>query len=103
MAMGDSIGYWEGNTFVVDVRNFSPDTWIDHDGSWHDDNLHVTETFTRRGNTLIYAVKWKIHVVRRTVHSEACNSDPGRSGKARGRGLPVRGTGSSHFVGTERH
>lgn len=56
MAMGDSVGHWEGDTLVVDVTNFSPDTWIDRDGAIHDDKLHVTERFTRQGNTLKYDV-----------------------------------------------
>jgi hypothetical protein len=56
IAMGDSVGRWEGDSLVVDVNNFSPDTWIDRDGSWHDDNLRVIERFTRKGNTLTYEV-----------------------------------------------
>jgi len=54
MAMGDSIGRWEGDTLVIDVVNFSPDTWLDMDGAIHDQNLHVIERLTRRGNTLKY-------------------------------------------------
>jgi hypothetical protein len=57
MAMGNSVGHWEGDTLVVDVMNFSPDTWIDRDGSWHDDNMHVIERFTRKGNSMVYEVR----------------------------------------------
>lgn len=56
MAMGDSIGRWDGDTFVVDVTNFTEDTWLDGDGSFHTENLHVVERFTRKGNTLEYQV-----------------------------------------------
>jgi hypothetical protein len=48
---GDSRGYWEGDTLVIDVTNFSPKT--DFQGSR--ENLHVVERFTRTGpNTLLY-------------------------------------------------
>ena len=56
MAMGDSIGHWEGDTLVVDVTNFNADTWLDMDGAFHDTNMHVVERFTRQGNTLKYEV-----------------------------------------------
>jgi hypothetical protein len=48
---GDSRGHWEGDTFVIDVTNFSPKT--DFQGSR--ENLHVVERFTLTGpNTLLY-------------------------------------------------
>ena len=53
---GDSIAYWEGDTLVVDVLNFDSETWLSRDGDYHDDNLHVVERFTRKGNTLEYDV-----------------------------------------------
>lgn len=56
MSNGDSVGHWEGDTLVVDVTNIDPDTWLDGDGSFHDQNLHVIEKFTRQGNTLRYEV-----------------------------------------------
>lgn len=56
MADGNAVGHWEGDTLVVDVTKFSPDTWLDLDGSFHDDNMHVVERFTRQGNTLRYEV-----------------------------------------------
>lgn len=104
MAMGDSIGRWEGDTFVVDVVNFSPDTWIDHDGSWHDDNLHVIETFTRKGNTLTYAVKMEDP----TLFAEPFTPKPitlilGAPGKHADEDYPCVEQDQPHFVGTERH
>jgi hypothetical protein len=53
---GDSIAFWEGDTLVVDVVNFDPETWLDGDGDFHDDNLRVIERFTRKGDTLEYDV-----------------------------------------------
>lgn len=56
MALGDSIGRWEGDTLVVDVTKLSPNTWLNRNGSFHDGNLHVVERLSRKGNTLIYSV-----------------------------------------------
>lgn len=52
MSMGDSVGRWDGDTFIIDTVNFSDDTWLDADGSFHTSKMHVTERFTRQGNTL---------------------------------------------------
>ena len=53
---GDSVAYWDGDTLVVDVVNFDSETWLSRDGDYHDDNMHVVERFTRKGNTLEYDV-----------------------------------------------
>lgn len=53
--MGDSRGRWEGNTLVVDVTNFKPETWLDAQGTFHGNQLHVIERYTRTApNTLRY-------------------------------------------------
>jgi hypothetical protein len=44
---GDSVGNWEGDTFVVDTVNFNGRTRLDTIGHPHSDALHVTERFTR--------------------------------------------------------
>ena len=41
--LGDSIGYWDGNTLVVETRNFRGNTGL-YGG---DENLHVVERFSR--------------------------------------------------------
>lgn len=50
--MGDSIGRWEGDTLIVETKNYNP--WHQYRGA-PTDNLTVTETFRRDGdNKLIY-------------------------------------------------
>jgi hypothetical protein len=54
-AHGDSVGRWEGDTLVIDVRNLLEDTWLGDNGLFHTANLKVTERLTRQGDTL----KWE--------------------------------------------
>ena len=44
--MGHSVGRWEGETLVVDVSRFTPNTWFDRSGNFHSDALRVTERYT---------------------------------------------------------
>ena len=44
--MGDSVGRWDGNTFVVDVVGFKPGGWLTG-GLVTSDALHLTERYTR--------------------------------------------------------
>jgi uncharacterized protein YdeI (BOF family) len=46
---GDAVGHWEGDTLVVDVKNFTDDTWMYAEGrvSFHSDALHIVERYTR--------------------------------------------------------
>jgi hypothetical protein len=45
--MGDSIGHWDGDTFVIDSVGFNDKTWLDRAGHPHSDKLHVTERLHR--------------------------------------------------------
>src|SRR5678816_3741392 len=51
---GDSVGRWEGDVFVVDVRNFVEDTWFGEDGYFHSDALRVIERLWKDGDTLVW-------------------------------------------------
>ncbi|HEY7191040.1 MAG TPA: hypothetical protein VH436_31020 [Vicinamibacterales bacterium] len=44
--MGWSRGRWDGNSLVVDVKDFNEETWFDRAGNFHSDQLHVTERYT---------------------------------------------------------
>jgi hypothetical protein len=49
--LGDSRGYWEGNTLVVDTTNFNDEGGVERSGR----NLHVSERFMRVApNVLLY-------------------------------------------------
>jgi hypothetical protein len=72
--LGDSRGRWDGDTLVVDVTDFNPETWLDRSGNFHSEALHVTErwTFVDRDTiaysaTLedpkVYTRPWTIEVV----------------------------------------
>jgi hypothetical protein len=46
--MGDSIGWWDGDTFVVDTVGFNENkNWIDFFGDPHSDQLHLIERYKR--------------------------------------------------------
>src|SRR4029079_13697277 len=44
--MGQSVGKWDGDTLVVDVKGFNDQTWFDRSGTHHSSQLHVVERFT---------------------------------------------------------
>jgi len=44
---GHSIGWWEGDTFVVDSIGFNEGFWLDRRGLPHTEALHTIERFTR--------------------------------------------------------
>ncbi len=55
--MGDSIGWWEGDTLVIDSVAFNDKTWLDRAGLIHSDQLHVIEHISRpTHNTLIVKI-----------------------------------------------
>jgi hypothetical protein len=51
---GDSVGKWEGDVFVVDVRNFVEDTWIGEDGYLHSSEMRVIERIWKDGKNLVW-------------------------------------------------
>jgi hypothetical protein len=44
--MGWSRAKWDGDTLVIDVTGFMPDSWFDRAGNYHSDALHVVERYT---------------------------------------------------------
>ena len=44
--MGFSTGRWEGDTLVVDVKNFNGKNWLDRAGNFHGAAAHLVERFT---------------------------------------------------------
>jgi hypothetical protein len=52
---GDSVGHWEGDTLVVNSRNFNGKTWLNEVGEITSHALTVVERFTPvNANTIIY-------------------------------------------------
>lgn len=72
--LGDSRGHWEGDTLVVDAKNFNDETWLDRAGNFHSDALHVVERWSFiDANTIhyhatlddaqVFAKPWSINVI----------------------------------------
>jgi hypothetical protein len=47
--MGQSVGHWEGDTFVVEVTGLHDGTWFDRAGNHHSYMMTVTERYTLSG------------------------------------------------------
>jgi hypothetical protein len=60
---GHSVGWWEGDTLVVETVGFNEDFWLDRRGLPHTEQLKTTERFTRTDS--------------RTISYEATIDDPG--------------------------
>jgi hypothetical protein len=50
---GHSIGWWEGDTLVIDSIGFNEDFWLDRRGLPHTEQLHTIEHFTRTNAAII--------------------------------------------------
>jgi hypothetical protein len=50
--LGEAVGKWEGDTFVVDTIGFTDESWLSRAGWPHGFNMRVTERITRVGNQL---------------------------------------------------
>jgi hypothetical protein len=59
---GHSIGWWEGETLVVDTVGFNEMTWLNFNGTMHTEKLHTIERITRPEHG--------------TLHYEAVIDDP---------------------------
>jgi len=51
--MGQSVGHWEGDTFVIVANGFNEDSWFDRAGNFHSDALKVTERWRKTGADVI--------------------------------------------------
>ncbi|MGI1679870.1 MAG: hypothetical protein K6L75_14100 [Cellvibrionaceae bacterium] len=69
--MGHNLGYWEGDTLIINVTAQMPESWLDSAGNFHTDMTEVEERYTAMGpNTIwyeatitdptIYTRPWKI-------------------------------------------
>ena len=47
--MGQSVGHWEGDTFVAEANGFNDQTWFDRAGNHHSYQLTVVERYTMTG------------------------------------------------------
>jgi hypothetical protein len=56
---GHSIGWWEGDTFVVDTVGFNEGFWIDRGQIPHTEKLHLIEKYTR---TALDTMKYELTV-----------------------------------------
>ena len=52
--LGDAIGWWEGDTLVVETVNFNEDSWLTDDGSFHTSDLKVLERLSLQDDVLIW-------------------------------------------------
>jgi hypothetical protein len=52
--LGDAIGWFEGDTLVVETVNFTEDTWLTDNGAFHTKDLKVVERLRRVGDTIHY-------------------------------------------------
>ena len=51
--MGQSVGHWEGDAFVVEVTGFNDSSWFDRSGNFHSEALRVVERYTRTAPDVI--------------------------------------------------
>jgi hypothetical protein len=51
---GESIAHWEGDTLVIDTIGFNDTSWLEINGYFHSENMHVVERMHRDGDTLTW-------------------------------------------------
>ena len=53
--MGQSVGHWEGDTFIAEGSGFNDQTWFDRAGNHHSASMTVVERYTMTGpNHILY-------------------------------------------------
>jgi hypothetical protein len=102
---GESIGHWEGDTMVIDTIGFNDISWLDINGYFHSENMHVIERIRRDGDTLtwqatvedpdVFIKPWSMNL--RTVR---LNADPKATLEE---SLPYVEQNSSHLINKEHH
>ena len=50
--LGDAVGHWEGDTLVVETKNFNDQTWLTDNGAFHTTGLRVVERLSRTADSL---------------------------------------------------
>jgi hypothetical protein len=50
--LGDAVGHWEGDTLVVETKNFNDQTWLTDNGAFHTTDLRVVERLHRTEDKL---------------------------------------------------
>jgi len=50
--LGDAVGHWEGDTLVVETKNFNDQTWLTDNGAFHTTDLRVVERLRRTNDQL---------------------------------------------------
>jgi hypothetical protein len=50
--LGDAVAHWEGDTLVVETKNFNDQTWLTDNGAFHTTDLRVVERLSRTADTL---------------------------------------------------
>jgi hypothetical protein len=78
LGMGDSRGHWEGNTLVVDVTNFTDNTWVTGHGAAPEG---APATSLNTGHGVFHSADLRVVeryslVDENTIHYEATISDP---------------------------
>lgn len=64
---GHSIGWWEGDTLVIDTVGFNEDFWFERRGLPHTETLHMMERLTR---TSMDAMEYRVTIDDPQVYTE---------------------------------
>jgi len=53
MWVGDSVGWWDGDTFTVDTVGFNDKGWLDFYGYPRSEDMHLVERYQRTDHTTL--------------------------------------------------